>query len=140
MPIPLPRDSSRLLHTGGTGQFLSPAMATTTSISMLDTFIVVLVGFIGATLAEGCAWYFVYRTENYQSLLEDVNRATRKLDKQKEMLAKSIKTGQKIKAQEQQIQKKNHNLSFKRMKAQVFSSVLYFLIIPLFNRFAPVLS
>lgn len=104
------------------------------SISLVDTFVVILIGFIGAALSEGCSWFFVYRSENYQSMLDDVNRATRKLGKQRETSAKSVKVNQKIKAQEQQLQKKTQNLSFMRMKAQLFSSLIYFLIIPMFNR------
>lgn len=112
---------------------LSLAMAPG-ALSLVDTFCVVCLGLLGTLLSEGCAWFFVYRTHKYRELLEDVNRAQSRLDKQRMTSTKSLKMDQKFKGQEGQLQAKSQRLGFQRMKAQLFSSVIYFLIVPVFNR------
>lgn len=100
---------------------------------MLDTLVVVLVGLLGAVLSELFAWFFVYRTEDYQTLTADIRRIAKKYEQQKTLAPKSVKSLNKLKTQETDLAQKKQSLGWLRMKSGLFSSVFYFLVVPLFN-------
>lgn len=106
---------------------------TASVVFLVDTVVVVTIGLIGALLSEGISWFVVYRRGKYQQLLDDINRSTKKINKHKKTAEKSAKSSQWLKAQEQQLQTKTQNLNLLKMAAQLLSSLVYFLIIPVFT-------
>lgn len=105
------------------------------NIPLFYTFSVFLLGFFGAAVSECLSWYYVYNTEEFRLLLADINKTGISINSQRKSIPKSGKAAFKFKTREDQLNQKNSSLSFLKMKTQLFASVLYFIMVPILNRF-----
>lgn len=95
-----------------------------------DTLGVIAIGFMSSLLSECIPWLLVYRNEEYKSALKDLQKYCDKIDKQKDTAPKSIKSGNRLKHQEDVKQKKIQQLNWMRMKGNISSALLIVVVLP----------
>mmetsp|Transcript_12863 Transcript_12863/g.19466 ORF Transcript_12863/g.19466 Transcript_12863/m.19466 type:complete len:179 (+) Transcript_12863:83-619(+) len=86
-----------------------------------DLLIILTTSLCNAFLTEGLTWMFIYRTESYQTLKQQIDRMQRKVDKDKEaketnalLSSKALKKAEK---NEEQLKALNSQLAFTKLKS-----------------------
>jgi len=84
-----------------------------------DTLLILFISVCTALLGEGLTWLLVYRTENYQKLKMEVEKQSKKLEKQKENVSETAdrSTKKKLERQEERLKNNNRDLSLVKMKS-----------------------
>ena len=98
-----------------------------------DALLILVISIFTALLGEGLTWLLVYRTEKYQRMKLDIERQTKKLERQKEAhgdvtLNKTQK--RKMEREEERLKSANKDLMMVKMKSMfaiffAFTSLLY---------------
>lgn len=102
---------------------------------LADTLLIVFISVCTALLGEGLTWLLVYRTEQYQKLKAEVEKQTKRLEKQKEMTGevaeRSVK--KKLERQEERLKTQNRDLSLVKMKSMFAIGFAFTALLSMFN-------
>ncbi|CAH8646206.1 unnamed protein product [Heterobilharzia americana] len=108
------------------------------SLDMLqDTLSIICISFFTAFLGEGLTWLFVYRTEKYQKLKAEVDKQSKRLEKQRDVTEAAIdRTAKKrLEKQEERFKNINRELSLVKMKSMFAIGLIF---TSLFNVFSSI--
>ncbi|CAH1787606.1 unnamed protein product, partial [Owenia fusiformis] len=101
-----------------------------------DTLLIVFISICTALLGEGMTWLLVYRTEKYQKLKMEVEKQSKKLEKQKESGGDNpndkVKK-KKIERQEERLKANNRDLSLVKMKSMFAIGFAFTALLGMFN-------
>ncbi|XP_064649645.1 calcium load-activated calcium channel-like [Lineus longissimus] len=100
-----------------------------------DTILIVFISICTALLGEGLTWLLVYRTETYQKLKAEVDKQSKKLERQKESTSESADRSQKkkLERQEEKLKTNNRDLSFVKMKSMFAIGFAFTALLSMFN-------
>lgn len=104
--------------------------------SMLsDTLLIVFISTTTALASEGLTWLFVYRTEKYKKLKNEVEKQSKKLEKKKELTNDSVDKSQKkkLERQEEKLKTNNRDLSMVKMKSMLAIGLTFTALLSMFN-------
>ncbi|CAF4225110.1 unnamed protein product [Adineta steineri] len=78
-----------------------------------DTILIIFISVATALLGEGLTWLLVYRTEKYQRLKGEVEKQSKRLERQKETVSEAADKVQKrkLERQEEKLKINNRDLS-----------------------------
>ncbi|XP_067941215.1 calcium load-activated calcium channel-like isoform X2 [Watersipora subatra] len=99
-----------------------------------DTLLIVAISTCTALLGEGLTWLLVYRTENYQRLKNEVEKQTKKVEKQKASINESDKNAKKkLERQEERLKNDSRDLNMTKMKSMFAISFVFMALLSVFN-------
>lgn len=100
-----------------------------------DTLLILFISVCTALLGEGLTWLLVYRTENYQKLKMEVEKQSKKLEKQKENVSETAdrSTKKKLERQEERLKNNNRDLSLVKMKSMFAIGFCFTALLSMFN-------
>ncbi|KAK2179752.1 hypothetical protein NP493_474g03022 [Ridgeia piscesae] len=101
-----------------------------------DTLLILFISVATAVFGEGLTWLLVYRTEKYKKLKAEVEKQSKKLEKQKEMVVgdtteRSHK--KKLERQEERLKTNNRDLSMVKMKSMFATGFAFTALLSMFN-------
>ncbi|ESP04774.1 hypothetical protein LOTGIDRAFT_211578 [Lottia gigantea] len=97
-----------------------------------DCVLIVAISICTALLGEGLTWVLVYRTEKYKKLKAEVEKQSKKLEKQKETGA-DVANKKKYERQEEKLKTNNRDLSFVKMKSMFAIGFAFTALLSMFN-------
>ncbi|KAH9592728.1 Calcium load-activated calcium channel [Schistosoma haematobium] len=86
-----------------------------------DTLSIICISFFTAFLGEGLTWLFVYRTEKYQKLKAEVDKQSKRLEKQRDVTESAIDRTAKKRLEKQEERFKNINRELS-MASKIYSN------------------
>ncbi|KAF5398019.1 Calcium load-activated calcium channel [Paragonimus heterotremus] len=113
-----------------------------------DTLAIICISYFTAFLGEGLTWLFVYRTERYQKLKTEVDKQSKRLEKQRDATEASVdRTAKKrlgrvvipyvgfflLEKQEERLKNINRELSMVKMKSMFAVGVIFTSLFSMFN-------
>ncbi|KAH8867765.1 Calcium load-activated calcium channel like [Schistosoma japonicum] len=102
-----------------------------------DVLSIICISFFTAFLGEGIGltWLFVYRTEKYQKLKAEVDKQSKRLEKQRDVTESAIDRAAKkrLEKQEERFKNINRELSMVKMKSMFAVGLIF---TSLFNVFS----
>jgi len=100
-----------------------------------DAVLIVAISICTAVLGEGLTWFFVYRTEKYQKLKTEVEKASKKLEKKKEIQGEPLdkQYKKKIDRDEERLKISNRDLSMVKMKSMFLIGFVFTALLGTFN-------
>lgn len=101
-----------------------------------DTFLILFISVATAFLGEGLTWVLVYRTEKYQKLKSEVEKQSKKLEKQKETIGGETSDRsqkKKLERQEERLKNNNRDLSLVKMKSMFAIGFAFTALLSMFN-------
>lgn len=100
-----------------------------------DTLLILFISIATALLGEGMTWLLVYRTDKYKKLKTEVERQSKKLDKQKENLGETTERSvkKKLERQEEKLKNNNRDLSLVKMKSMFAIGFAFTALLSMFN-------
>ncbi|CAF1116685.1 unnamed protein product [Adineta steineri] len=100
-----------------------------------DTILIIFISVATALLGEGLTWLLVYRTEKYQRLKGEVEKQSKRLERQKETVSEAADKVQKrkLERQEEKLKINNRDLSMVKMKSMFASSFTFMALLGMFN-------
>ncbi|KAK7505091.1 hypothetical protein BaRGS_00003661 [Batillaria attramentaria] len=99
-----------------------------------DCILIVFISICTALLGEGLTWVLVYRTEKYQKLKAEVEKQSKKLEKQKEAgetTDRNVK--KKLERQEERLKNNSRDLSLVKMKSMFAIGFAFTALLSMFN-------
>ncbi|ESO09263.1 hypothetical protein HELRODRAFT_156425 [Helobdella robusta] len=101
-----------------------------------DTILIVVISIVTALFGEGLTWVLVYRTDKYKKLKNEVEKQSKKLEKQKETVA--IDTSdrnhkKKLERQEEKLKTNNRDLSMVKMKSVFAIGIAFTALLSIFE-------
>jgi len=101
-----------------------------------DTLLILFISIATALLGEGLTWLLVYRTDKYKKLKAEVEKQSKKLEKQKESVG--IDTSdrshkKKLERQEERLKSNNRDLSMVKMKSMFAIGFAFTALLSMFN-------
>jgi len=101
---------------------------------LADTVLILFISICTAFLGEGLTWLLVYRTEKYKKLKSEVEKQSKKLEKQKEVAGESDRSHKKkIERQEEKLKNNNRDLSLVKMKSMFAIGFAFTALLSMFN-------
>ncbi|XP_013411522.1 calcium load-activated calcium channel [Lingula anatina] len=101
---------------------------------LADTILIVIISICTALMGEGLTWLLVYRTEYYQRLKVEVEKASKKLEKTKEYSNEADRSQKKkIERQEEKLKNNNRDLSMVKMKSMFAIGFAFTALLSMFN-------
>jgi len=100
-----------------------------------DTLFILSISIFTAFLGEGLTWLLVYRTETYKKLKFEVEKQSKKLEKQKEVVGETSdrSSKKKIERQEERLKNNNRDLSLVKMKSMFAIGFCFTALLSMFN-------
>lgn len=101
-----------------------------------DTLLILFISVATAFLGEGLTWLMVYRTSKYKKLKSEVEKQSKKLEKQKETISgESSDRSQKkkLERQEERLKTNNRDLSMVKMKSMFAIGFAFTALLSMFN-------
>ncbi|XP_046362288.1 calcium load-activated calcium channel-like [Haliotis rubra] len=100
-----------------------------------DCVLIVFISICTALLGEGLTWLLVYRTEKYKKLKAEVEKQSKKLEKQREAGGEAADRGQKkkLERQEEKLKNNSRDLSFVKMKSMFAIGFAFTALLSMFN-------
>ncbi|XP_025113636.1 calcium load-activated calcium channel-like [Pomacea canaliculata] len=108
-----------------------------------DCILIVFISICTALIGEGLTWLLVYRTEKYQKLKAEVEKQSKKLERQKEAGSEGTDRNAKKKLERQEEKLKNHSRdllwlvlnsdSFVKMKSMFAIGFAFTALLSMFN-------
>ncbi|TGZ44641.1 hypothetical protein CRM22_011205 [Opisthorchis felineus] len=100
-----------------------------------DTLSIICISYFTAFLGEGLTWLFVYRTEKYQKLKAEVDKQSKRLERQRDASELSIdRTAKKrLEKQEERLKNINRELSMVKMKSVFAVGIIFTSLFSMFN-------
>jgi len=103
---------------------------------LADTLLILFISVATALLGEGLTWLMVYRTSKYQKLKSEVEKQSKKLEKQKESIGTEISDRnqkKKLERQEEKLKTNNRDLSMVKMKSMFAIGFAFTALLSMFN-------
>ncbi|XP_064616497.1 calcium load-activated calcium channel-like [Liolophura sinensis] len=101
---------------------------------LADSLLIVFISICTAFLGEGLTWLLVYRTEKYKKLKAEVEKQSKKLEKQKESGESSDRSHKKkIERQEEKLKNNSRDLSLVKMKSMFAIGFAFTALLSMFN-------
>lgn len=103
---------------------------------LADTLLILFISVATALLGEGLTWLMVYRTSKYQKLKSEVEKQSKKLEKQKESIAGEASDRsqkKKLERQEEKLKTNNRDLSMVKMKSMFAIGFAFTALLSMFN-------
>jgi len=103
---------------------------------LADTLLILFISIATALLGEGLTWLMVYRTSKYKKLKSEVEKQSKKLEKQKETIgAETSDRSQKkkLERQEEKLKTNNRDLSMVKMKSMFAIGFAFTALLSMFN-------
>ncbi|KAA3674065.1 calcium load-activated calcium channel, partial [Paragonimus westermani] len=112
-----------------------PSFASFRLLMLQDTLAIICISYFTAFLGEGLTWLFVYRTERYQKLKSEVDKQSKRLEKQRDATEASVdRTAKKrLEKQEERLKNINRELSMVKMKSMFAVGVIFTSLFSMFN-------
>ncbi|THD25501.1 Transmembrane and coiled-coil domain-containing protein 1 [Fasciola gigantica] len=100
-----------------------------------DTFAIICISYFTAFLGEGLTWLFVYRTEKYKKLKNEVDKQSKKLEKQRDATDISVDriAKKRLEKQEERLKNINRELSMVKMKSMFAVGIIFTSLFSMFN-------
>lgn len=100
-----------------------------------DSLLIIFISMFTALLSEGLSWLMIYRTEKYKKLQSEVEKQSKKLEKQKESLPDMSDKNhkKKLERQEEKLKSNNRELSMVKMKSMMTISFAFMALLSMFN-------
>nr|AGC52716.1 transmembrane and coiled-coil domain-containing protein 1 [Spirometra erinaceieuropaei] len=101
-----------------------------------DTLLIVFISFFTAFLGEGLSWLLVYRTEEYKKLQAEVDKQTKRLEKQRDSTMETNidkATKKRLEKQEEKLKNFSRDLSLVKMKSMFAIGVIFTALFSVFN-------
>ncbi|CAF1140826.1 unnamed protein product [Brachionus calyciflorus] len=100
-----------------------------------DSILIIFIAVFTALLSEGLSWLLIYRTEKYKRLQAEVEKQSKKLEKQKESLPDMSDKNhkKKLERQEEKLKLNNRELSMVKMKSMMTISFAFMALLSMFN-------
>uniref|UniRef100_T1H573 Calcium load-activated calcium channel n=1 Tax=Megaselia scalaris TaxID=36166 RepID=T1H573_MEGSC len=99
-----------------------------------DTLLILFISVCTALLGEGLTYVLVYRTEKYIKLKNEVEKASKKLEKRKEHQNQNDKSQKKkIERDEEKLKNNNRDLSLVKMKSMFATGFAFTALLSMFN-------
>ncbi|KAK7094792.1 calcium load-activated calcium channel-like [Littorina saxatilis] len=99
-----------------------------------DCILIVFISICTALLGEGLTWVMVYRTEKYQKLKAEVEKQSKKLEKQKEAGENADRNAKKkLERQEEKLKSNSRDLSLVKMKSMFAIGFAFTALLSMFN-------
>jgi uncharacterized membrane protein (DUF106 family) len=104
---------------------------------LADTLLILFISIATALLGEGLTWLLVYRTDKYKKLKAEVEKQSKKLEKQKETSGVADVTDRshkkKLERQEEKLKTNNRDLSMVKMKSMFAIGFAFTALLSMFN-------
>lgn len=100
-----------------------------------DSLLIIFISVFTALLSEGLSWLLIYRTEKYKKLQSEVEKQSKKLEKQKESFPDITdkNSKKKLERQEEKLKTNNRELSLVKMKSMMTISFAFMLLLSIFS-------
>ncbi|CAH8632659.1 unnamed protein product [Dicrocoelium dendriticum] len=100
-----------------------------------DTIAIILISYFTAFLGEGLTWLFVYRTERYQKLKSEVDKQSKRLEKQRDVTDITIdRTAKKrLEKQEERLKNISREFSMVKMKSMFAVGIIFTSLFSVFS-------
>ncbi|XP_041369226.1 calcium load-activated calcium channel-like [Gigantopelta aegis] len=98
-----------------------------------DCILIVAISICTALLGEGLTWLLVYRTETYKKLKAEVEKQSKKLEKQRESETSDRGQKKKLERQEEKLKSNNRDLSLVKMKSMFAIGFAFTALLSMFN-------
>jgi uncharacterized membrane protein (DUF106 family) len=101
-----------------------------------DTLLILFISVATALLGEGLTWLMVYRTSKYKKLKSEVEKQSKKLEKQKETIGSETSDRsqkKKLERQEEKLKTNNRDLSMVKMKSMFAIGFAFTALLSMFN-------
>merc|ERR1711976_350258 len=103
---------------------------------LADTLLILFISIATAFLGEGLTWVLVYRTDKYKKLKSEVEKQSKKLEKQKEAAVSETSDRnqkKKIERQEERLKNNNRDLSMVKMKSMFAIGIVFTALLSMFS-------
>ncbi|CAK9300165.1 unnamed protein product [Gordionus sp. m RMFG-2023] len=102
---------------------------------LVDTLLIFFISICTAFLGEGLTYFLVYKTEKYKKLKAEVDRQSRKLEKQKEINSDALDKShrKKLEKQEGKLKVNNRDLTLVKMKSMFAIGFAFTALLSMFN-------
>jgi len=101
-----------------------------------DTLLIVFISFFTAFLGEGLTWLLIYRTEKYKRLKTEVDKQSKKLEKQRDDFVETISdknAKKKLERQEEKLKNFNRDLSTVKVKSMFVIGLAFTAFVSMFS-------
>ncbi|XP_012941615.1 calcium load-activated calcium channel [Aplysia californica] len=98
-----------------------------------DCILIVFISVCTALLGEGLTWLMVYRTEKYKKLKAEVEKQSKKLEKQRETESNDRVQKKKLERQEEKLKTNSRDLSLVKMKSMFAIGFAFTALLSMFN-------
>ncbi|KAK2156200.1 hypothetical protein LSH36_219g01009 [Paralvinella palmiformis] len=101
-----------------------------------DTLLILFISVATAFLGEGLTWLLVYRTDKYKKLKAEVEKQSKKLEKQKEIIGSEVTDRshkKKLERQEEKLKSNSRDLSLVKMKSMFATGFAFTSLLGMFN-------
>ncbi|XP_059149230.1 calcium load-activated calcium channel-like [Physella acuta] len=98
-----------------------------------DCILIVFISVCTAFLGEGLTWIMVYRTEKYKKLKAEVEKQSKKLEKQRETETNDRVQKKKLERQEEKLKNNSRDLSLVKMKSMFAIGFAFTALLSMFN-------
>jgi len=99
-----------------------------------DCILIVLISVCTALLGEGLTWVMVYRTDKYKKLKAEVEKQSKKLEKQRETESSNDRVQKKkLERQEEKLKTNSRDLSLVKMKSMFAIGFAFTALLSMFN-------
>jgi len=100
-----------------------------------DCILIIVISVCTALMGEGLTWAMVYRTDKYKKLKAEVEKQSKKLEKQKENESSTTDRGQKkkLERQEEKLKTNSRDLSLVKMKSMFAIGFAFTALLSMFN-------
>lgn len=102
---------------------------------LVDCLLIVFISICTALLGEGLTWLMVYRTDKYKKLKSEVEKQSKKLEKQREAGMDGADRSQKkkLERQEEKLKNNSRDLSLVKMKSMFAIGFAFTALLSMFN-------
>ncbi|CAI9742228.1 calcium load-activated calcium channel isoform X1 [Octopus vulgaris] len=102
---------------------------------LVDCLLIVFISICTALLGEGLTWLMVYRTDKYKKLKSEVEKQSKKLEKQREagMDVADRNQKKKLERQEEKLKNNSRDLSLVKMKSMFAIGFAFTALLSMFN-------
>ncbi|KAK3788196.1 hypothetical protein RRG08_016598 [Elysia crispata] len=98
-----------------------------------DCILIVCISICTAFLGEGLTWVMVYRTDKYKKLKAEVEKQSKKLEKQRETETNDRTQKKKLERQEEKLKNNSRDLSLVKMKSMFAIGFAFTALLSMFN-------
>jgi len=100
-----------------------------------DSLLIIFISCFTALLSEGLSYALIYRTEKFKNLKSEVEKQSKKLEKQKESLPDITdkNSKKKLERQEERLKTNNRELSLVKMKSMMAISFAFMFLLNIFS-------